>query len=264
MSEETQNTPEKKKSKRIIEQGADGVRYAITAFGKLDGIKPQGRVRMCRAKNNTCEYPAIKGTEHCKGHTPPSLKTGALSNILKGTLKERYERYLTVGLGKENEEAQALLQVMIESEAAKLQDNAHLWNEAKTAFNDLKKALSMRPSDDTDLQAFQEKQSNLIKLAINDLELALLNGGTNSDVSVEIRKNADLQTKIKERQMRENVMTHGMVKLDELIVMLARNRALIDKYVPVERRNDFEKEFEQTMRMGGMSNVIDYTEMRAQ
>jgi hypothetical protein len=190
--------------------------------------KPCTQVAM---PNSRCK---MHGGLSPRGPSHPAFKHGRYSKVFSSQLLRRYEDYLSVSKNRENLEAMAVLQVMINDDVQKLQMNALLWEEARDAFARLQTALG---------EDFSPEQ----KAAINHLDQALNNSGQDAAARVELRKNLDLQTRIKERDTRERVLTKHMVSLEELLILIARMKDIISRYVPKDRRESFEKEFRKIM-----------------
>ena len=164
--------------------------YTKLCGAKTRSGKPCTQIAM---SNSRCK---MHGGKSLIGSAHPRFKHGRYSKAFSGNLLERYKDYLRNPLARENLEAMAVLQVMIDE----------------------------------------------------DIENLIANGNTiDQDVHAELRKNLDLQTRIYERDTRSRVLTKQMVTLDEVLILAAKTKEIIERYVSQDKRAEFERDFQKIL-----------------
>jgi hypothetical protein len=228
----------------------NGIRFRVREIQKRDGAIVQSKARAC----SSCKKFALKGRKSCARHggkTPigpanHKFKHGFYSDALQGGMLERYELSLR-RQGKENKEAIAILSALIWDDAQSLKNTAQLWEEAQQAFDELLTVLELKPETD---EAKQEQLEGMHS-AILRLKNALQNGGKDTEARDSIRKSMELQSRIVARDVDARIKMKQSVTLEEMLVVAARTREVIEKYVPPEHKAEFEDDFKKVMEISG-------------
>ncbi len=176
----------------------DNTRYRI--WRRPDGVEVR-RNRLCRARKKRslepCENWAtrngvcrVHGGKSLRGSASPVWKHGLYSKVLSAGVLKRYERFLE-NQGRECQEAQAILSVLISEQLERLQDES------------------------------------------------------DAGAREQLRILLDISTRIAEREVRMRVLTHQHYSLDEVLVICAKTKMLIERFLPVEMKQAFQEAWER-------------------